>query len=523
MSNRESTQTSSGKNERASSPVPIDVDASVSPIHHIFENVNAIVDELSKDVEEEDEEDSISDDNEDSEPNDEESGSMMEDIDASQNVMQVYEEMVPVSFYLKSGDWEFRDQITWAAMFPSDILGNDCNDYVEYNLKDPRIDVFALRTVEDIDFPVGFDISIAKSLRAQLMTIIPILWKEKQSIAIQERKAANAQRRTIHTEPISSDSKFNSAPLSDLISKDSEEVAKLITSTTSFPLNAVRRLLKGPAVAEEKDTANREEEAQMDVDEEEVNNLKKRKRALEDEAAGRKKRKRGTAFEAHNLQDERIPIRLNLALCGVQLQDQFDWDPATPLFWSDIFARRLATELGLPREFELAIAHDIKRQVIGYFGFSSHQLPPDWNAPSQLSSSTSVMSTNSQSLKASGGGSINSNGPYLPTRSLPILNLHNVIRPPHISSVFAPSLTANPASLARWERLQSRKRPRSARAASSSSSPLASSSTTPTTTPTNPASRSNVSANASSSASSMVAQSKFPAVSIPSTPPRPIR
>jgi hypothetical protein len=451
MSTYRKTRSSPAVNETAS-PSGIDSSEAVNspkPLGNETEDLNN--EEMLKNAEEEEEEEDISDESGESEG---EGREMVVEVSGDQNTQQVYEETVPVTLNLKSGTWELRDQFLWPVTFPVDLLAYDCNDYVAYNLRDPRIDTFALRTVEEMDFPIGFDVSVAKSIRAQLMALIPILWKEKVSVLMQERRAASTQRR-------SAAATANQIPSAVSSVVDEEEIAKLLANHNNYPLNAVRKLLKGPGGDDAQNEAQQNGEDDMDVDDEETSNIKKRKRALEGDAAGRKKRKRGTAFEAHNLVDERIPIRLNLALAGVQLQDQFDWDPATPLYWSDIFARRMSTELGLPREMELAISIDIKRQVLGYLGYSTHQLPPDWAVPASSVTTT----TNSQPTLNSSSSLIPKNAIYFPTRSLPILSLHNVIRPPQISSSFGPALSAHSKSQQRWDKLNSRQRTRTARPA----------------------------------------------------------
>lgn len=465
--------------------------------------------DVGKNLEEDEEDEDSSSSQEESEGNDDDGIQDVVEIEQETNVPQTYEELLPVTLNLRNGEWHLKDQITWPVTLPCDVLGQDCQEYVEYCLKDPKIDVFALRTVEDMDFPVGFDLAIAKAIRAHIMAFLPVIWKERQSVAIQERKNMIAQRRT---GTVWDGNKMGASIRARLLKSggalSNEDLTKAISSVPEYPVNAVRRLFAGTGANDEANKANGGEEAE-DVDEEEAANMKKRKKLQEEETTGRRKRKRGTAFEAHVLLDERISIRLNIALAGVQLQDQFDWDPSAPLYWAEIFARRLATELGLPREFELAIAHDIKRQVLGYLAFSSHQLPSDWHhatsntsntsfSPFGLASSSSNISASnsasetilidsppglsssnannaSESLANSTGGSSSGAGntkrkagaesapSYVPTRSLPILSLHNVIRPLASCSSFSPQLSAHPASKATWESFVQKQNTRSQR------------------------------------------------------------
>jgi len=410
---------------------------------------------------------------------------------------QLCSEELPLSLNLKNGDFELRDQITWSVLLPLDLNGYECNEFVSYNLQNPMIDLFALRTVEEMDFPVGFDISVSRSIRAQIMALIPVVWRERQSIAMQERRALGVRRRPKLPKSDLSEAKLSEALRGSASASIREEVAQMIVEHTQYPIIAVRRLLSGPETEEEKNALVQGEGDPMDLDEVAEISFKKRKRSNEDDAAtSRKKRKRGTAFEAHVLFDERIPIHINLAISGVHIQDRFDWDPSVPLFWTDIFARRLAAEMGLTREFELAIAHDIKRQVLAYLAYNAHQLPPEWN-PAQATSSAqgttqanSSTSTTAQhqpnqgkldtSRSLSGSGLIpkssaaieaRNNAPNIPTSSLPILSLHNVIRPPQTCNAYAPSLSLHQPSKVRWDRLQAKKK-------ATNNKPIASSSVT---------------------------------------------
>jgi hypothetical protein len=532
-----------------------------------------------KSEEESDDDSQLSDVDEDDVEEDEDAADELGGTDADNDQATICEELVPVRLDLKSADWEFRDQFEWPVTFPLDMFGNTCNDYLEYNLKDPRIDTFALRTVEDLDFPVGFDVAIAKSIRAQLLSTIPVLWKEKQLNAIQERRNQIAQRRKTgvrtltstnamdvtptalssdgknqedrskegpkdHTSEAATDSKGAKQPNArqkDLGFRNREEMLTAITKSDVYPANAVKRLFKSANQGVDEDEEGRrarEDQEMRELEEAEEDSsdfatIKKRRKSLGESLDGisstggsgagetRKKRKRGTAFEAHSLVDERIVIKLNIAMCGVLLQDQFYWDPVTPLFWCEIFARRLATELGLPREMEIAIAFEIRRQVLGYLASSSQLLPADWtgtigsssklaastgssshpssssigsssstsgvasinltggpNTTSSSTGSTTTIAASGSSLTSSSGTLPKSGGrsglhasrgageqSYIPTRSLPILSLRNAIRAPSSSDAYAPSLTFHGPSQAKWERelaLQKARQPRAA-------------------------------------------------------------
>lgn len=458
--------------------------------------------ELVRNNEEEEEDDDSSLSQDDSDGHDDDGAHTGDGAEKDSIEQKLDEETLPISLNLKNGEWHFKDQLLWAIKLPSDILGQECQDYVEYNLNDPLIDVFALRTAEDMDFPVGFDASIARSIRAQLMTLIPIVWKERQALAVQERRNINAQRRT-STLDAPNGAQTLLARLAKGSTLTDEDWTKAIATTPEYPLNAVRKMfagIGGEAVKEGENAAIEAEDDVINVGEDEAANAKKRKKLQEEENTGRRKRKRGTAFEAHVLFDERISIKLNLAIAGVQLQDQFDWDPATPAYWTEIFARRLATELGLPREFEFAIASEIRRQVLGYLGASSHQLPPDWvHGPSLSSSSgnlagfgltsstgissstmdvdgsSSAPSLTSSTLTGSSGAVSRRGGKsemagHIPTRSLPILSLHNVIRAPAACASFAPHLSAHADSKVAWEKAVQRQATRTQRPSSASQS-----------------------------------------------------
>lgn len=471
------------------------------------ENAKATVidlegDELAPHNEEEEEDDDSSLSQDDSDGHDDDHPHTGDGAEKDSIEQKLDEEMLPISLNLKNGDWHFRDQLLWAIKLPSDMLGHECQDYIEYNLNDPLIDVFSLRTAEDMDFPVGFDASIARSIRAQLMTLIPIVWKERQALAVQERRNMNAQRRT-SSQDAPNGAQSILARLAKGSSLTDEDWTKAIATTPEFPLNAVRKMFAGVGGEVVKEGENATIEADDDVNnigEDEAATMKKRKKLQEEENTGRRKRKRGTAFEAHVLFDERISIKLNLTIAGVQLQDQFDWDPATPAYWTEIFARRLATELGLPREFELAIASEIRRQVLGYLGASSHQVPPDWAHGHSLSSSSgnlngfgltsstgisassmdtadssSAPSLQSSALISSSGAVSRRGGKsemagHIPTRSLPILSLHNVIRAPAACASYAPHLSAHADSKIEWEKALQRQAARTQRPSSSSQS-----------------------------------------------------
>lgn len=462
---------------------------------------------LKSDDEEDDEFDSDAEDVEDDV--EEEDGA--NDMDTEENEgeqQEVTEELVPVRIEMKSGEWEFRDQFVWPVTLPLDILGNRCSEYVEYNLQDPRIDAFSLRTVEDLDFPVGFDVFLSKSIRAQLMLTIPVIWKERQQNALLEKRKDNSSQHShtvLHPSVNKPSSKTgHSDATSNHVDErvpenaimDEEKMIEAITSTNVFPANAVRRLLKGPAKEDEENqetSGQGEQEEILDYEEDDAvaEFTKKRKRMEVGEGTGRWKRKKGTAFEAHTHVDERITIKLNLAINGVNLQDQFEWDPSTPLFWSDIFARRLATELGLPREMEIAIAFEIRRQVLAYLASCSHHLPLDWSstrsslaAVAASSSSSSTTSSKTGTSKPSthtasssaGNASLSSSSQlttgdqsYIPTRSLPILSLRSVIRPHQVSDSYGPSLTFHQPSHSRWERDISHQRRAAAQPASNAS------------------------------------------------------
>eukprot|EP01113_Clastostelium_recurvatum_P046202 TRINITY_DN8054_c0_g1_i2.p1 TRINITY_DN8054_c0_g1~~TRINITY_DN8054_c0_g1_i2.p1 ORF type:complete len:449 (+),score=109.23 TRINITY_DN8054_c0_g1_i2:93-1349(+) len=70
---------------------------------------------------------------------------------------------------------------------------------------------------------------------------------------------------------------------------------------------------------------------------------------------------------SHSVPDEfLILIRLDITVHGVTLRDQFEWDMASPDASPELFARMLCQDLGLFREFEVAIAHSIREQLSLY-------------------------------------------------------------------------------------------------------------------------------------------------------------
>jgi len=57
---------------------------------------------------------------------------------------------------------------------------------------------------------------------------------------------------------------------------------------------------------------------------------------------------------------------LNVNLNGIQLKDQFQWDTNNEDNDPEIFARTLCADLGLSREFEVAVALSIREQLTMY-------------------------------------------------------------------------------------------------------------------------------------------------------------
>lgn len=59
-------------------------------------------------------------------------------------------------------------------------------------------------------------------------------------------------------------------------------------------------------------------------------------------------------------------IRLSLNVGAISLRDQFEWDINNPTNSPELFARSMCVDLGLPREFEVAISAAIRSQVMEY-------------------------------------------------------------------------------------------------------------------------------------------------------------
>ncbi|KAG9028270.1 SWI/SNF chromatin-remodeling complex subunit [Tulasnella sp. JGI-2019a] len=62
----------------------------------------------------------------------------------------------------------------------------------------------------------------------------------------------------------------------------------------------------------------------------------------------------------------RVMIKLDIIIGSRQLQDQFEWDVSEDAHYAELFATTYAKDLGLAKEFETAIAHDIREQVLIY-------------------------------------------------------------------------------------------------------------------------------------------------------------
>jgi len=59
-------------------------------------------------------------------------------------------------------------------------------------------------------------------------------------------------------------------------------------------------------------------------------------------------------------------VRLNLTVNGVTLHDQFEWSLENPRETPEAFAKTTCADLGLSREFEVAISHSIREQIQFY-------------------------------------------------------------------------------------------------------------------------------------------------------------
>lgn len=88
-------------------------------------------------------------------------------------------------------------------------------------------------------------------------------------------------------------------------------------------------------------------------------------------------------------QEQRHLITLNLVInSNTKLCDQFEWDISEPTNSPEVFARHLATDLGLSREYEVSVAHryekdstdpaltlSIRTQIEGFLSRPEQKLP----------------------------------------------------------------------------------------------------------------------------------------------------
>eukprot|EP01127_Copromyxa_protea_P019731 TRINITY_DN6472_c0_g1_i1.p1 TRINITY_DN6472_c0_g1~~TRINITY_DN6472_c0_g1_i1.p1 ORF type:complete len:207 (-),score=33.29 TRINITY_DN6472_c0_g1_i1:96-659(-) len=75
--------------------------------------------------------------------------------------------------------------------------------------------------------------------------------------------------------------------------------------------------------------------------------------------------------------EQRCLITLNIVVNETtRLCDQFEWDIMEPLNSPEVFARALATDLGLSREYEVSIAHSIRTQIENFSAKPELKLPP---------------------------------------------------------------------------------------------------------------------------------------------------
>jgi hypothetical protein len=61
-------------------------------------------------------------------------------------------------------------------------------------------------------------------------------------------------------------------------------------------------------------------------------------------------------------------LKLHFTIDGITMRDQFEWDINASENQSnpELFASSLCADLGLPREFQVAIAHSIRDQLVAY-------------------------------------------------------------------------------------------------------------------------------------------------------------
>lgn len=342
--------------------------------------------------------------------------------------------LVPIKVDLSHFEMRIRDHFLWPVYVFDDRDGHiDMQSLIERNTKSKTIDLFAMRFVEELDFPPAFDKAVAKSIRSQSEIFLKSWWtryrlKLRKKLLGEERPRKNEGdeslfddysndptkvNESIHTndsmsnmnmeDPSSNDVKMNtneSMSAYDEISRDhftlnelfddmlhdedtvtlqdnpfidnlylnevvdDEEQSNLSNDQDDYhPSISRRRKRRRSQYYSKSSSYNRygqpPRSKKVSVDEFYVANLKKRRKDLD-------------ILEKMKLhtENERILIKIDIAIAGVSLKDQFEWDPSNPLEWCEIFARNLSLDLGLPREFEQTIAFEIRKQVESYNNLS---------------------------------------------------------------------------------------------------------------------------------------------------------
>jgi hypothetical protein len=59
-----------------------------------------------------------------------------------------------------------------------------------------------------------------------------------------------------------------------------------------------------------------------------------------------------------------VLLKLHLSIGNITLTDQVEWDVVNPTCTPEEFALTLCVDLGLPREFQVAIAHSCREQLL---------------------------------------------------------------------------------------------------------------------------------------------------------------
>lgn len=398
-------------------------------------------------------------------------------VDMNKECTLDVEILIPIKVDLSHFESRIRDHFLWPIHVFEERDGFiDVQSLVERNKSNKTIDLFALKFVEELDFPPAFDRAVAKSIRSQLEIYLKSWWTRYR---VNLRKKLQGEEKTLRKtengdeslfDEFSNEPKYETTQTNDSMSHmtledPSSNDAKIQanesmsaydeTSRDQFTLNEIfddflqdeesvfqaNPLLDNLYLSE---VVDEDEQSNLSMEQDDfqpsISTRRKRRRSQYSKSSNyprysqisrskkvsvdefyvanlRRRRKDLDVLEKMKLHavNERILIKLDIAVAGVSLKDQFEWDPSNPIEWSDLFARNMCLDVGLPREFEQIISHEIRKQVETYFNLAT------------------IAPFESESVKNAAGG------------SLGVLNLQDVIRVN--SEEYYPKLVSHEPSL----------------------------------------------------------------------------